>query len=503
MAELAPRINTKNFADTFSSTGSAFSNLGRTTNRFASVVQPGVQAAARISRSDISSAPRFTQQLSQAPRFTGNTAQRVNGSLTTRTQGMSARLLTYQPSYNTRMLDPLGIYRNQQAPGNAPGGGTGGTNTGVAALDAHNPELASASARFGVPVNVLKVVLNNESSGNWARDGNRLWNGRPNMGPLLPFVGIFDSVWKSWGCPGDVNSALGNKQAQIDCMAKGLSDWYRRAQAENPSYGWGEVFTMYFSGRYVPIGWADENGLTDYEYRRKAMSLLDQFNRADAGSPVAGGAAGGSVGGAIATIWGNKGSPDLSYGWNAGNTLGLYGYGASYGMDGRGHTGVDIPLPLGAPVYSATSGTVVCACKGNGSGADGGGCAAFSDVMGQGCGRVEVKLDNGHTIIYGHVSTATVKLGDRVQAGQQIATNGGMNGPHVHLEYRIPDASTPSGWRIVDPMKYLNGTASAPSAGQQAGSNLSPWLNQNGMVSPGRAPWSSGGGYTPVSNWRY
>ena len=35
---------------------------------------------------------------------------------------------------------------------------------------------------------------------------------------------------------------------------------------------------------------------------------------------------------------------------------------------------------------------------------------------GNGCGRVEVKLDNGHTIIYGHVSTATVKLGQRVEA---------------------------------------------------------------------------------------
>lgn len=506
MVELAPRINTKNFADTFSSTGSAFSNLGRTTNRFANVVQPGVQAAARISRSDISSAPRFTEQLSQVPRFTGNTAQRVNGSLTTRTQGMSARLLTYRPNYSTRMLDPLGIYRNQQAPGNAPGGGTGGTNTGVAALDAHNPELASASARFGVPVNVLKVVLNNESSGDWARDGNRLWNGRPNMGPLLPFVGIFDSVWKSWGCPGDVRSALGNKQAQIDCMAKGLSDWYRRAQAENPSYGWGEVFTMYFSGRYVPIGWADENGLTDYEYRRKAMSLLDQFNQADAGSPVAGGAAGGSVGGAIATIWGGSGTKNLSYGFGAANGSGipgLYNYAASYGLSGDRHPAVDIGGNIGDPTYSATSGTVVCACSGNGTAADGGGCGAYGDYMGRGCGRIEVKLDNGHTIIYGHMSTATVKVGQRVTAGQQIGTVGGMNGAHVHLEYRIPDRSTATGWRVVDPVAYLGGAASAPQSAPQPQSNITPWLNQNGMVSPGMAPWSSGGGYTPVSNWRY
>lgn len=491
-------------SQTFSEAGSMFDNLGRTTNRFAEVVKPQFASALRVSRGDVTKAPRFNSGVMvTAPRFTGNTAQRVGSAMGQQTQS-ATRLMTYQPTYNIRMLDPLGIYKNQSttAPGGSVAGGTGPTNTGFPQLDAHNAELASASARFGVPVNVLKVFLNNESSGNWERDGNRLWNGRPSMGPLLPFVGIFDTVWKSWGCPGDVRSALGNKQAQIDCMARGVADWYRKAQAEG--YGWGEVFTMYFSGHYVPNGWTDENGLSDYQYRDNAMSLLNKLNAADPGVANAG-AAGGSVGGAISTVWGGSGNPDLSYGWNAGNSLGLYDYGTSYGMDGRGHTGVDIPMPLGAPVYAATSGTVVCACTGNGRGADGGGCGAFSDVMGQGCGRVEVKLDNGHTIIYGHVSTSTVRLGDRVNAGQQIATNGGMNGPHVHLEYRIPDPSTSSGWRIVDPIQYLGGAGAAPQPSQQQQSSISPWLNQNGMVSPGRAPWSSGGGsgYRPVSSWRY
>lgn len=320
------------------------------------------------------------------------------------------------------------------------------------------------------------------------------------MGPLLPFVGIFDTVWKAWGCPGDVRSAMGNKQAQIDCMARGVSDWYRKAQAEG--YGWGEVFTMYFSGHYVPNGWADENGLTDFQYRDSAMALLSKLNATDPGVANAG-SAGGSVGGAISTIWGGSGTKDLGYGFGAANgsgTPGLYKYAASYGLGGDRHPGVDIGGNIGDPTYSATSGTVVCACSGNGTAADGSGCGAFGDYMGQGCGRIEVKLDNGHTIIYGHMSTATVKVGQRVTAGQQVGTVGGMNGPHVHLEYRVPDSSTAMGWRVVDPVAYLGGAAVAPQAAGQEGN---PFGTNTGTPII-RPPVSTGfTQYRPVSSWRY
>jgi murein DD-endopeptidase MepM/ murein hydrolase activator NlpD len=33
--------------------------------------------------------------------------------------------------------------------------------------------------------------------------------------------------------------------------------------------------------------------------------------------------------------------------------------------------------------------------------------------------------------------------------------SGVANGPHLHLEYRIPDKTLNSGWRAVDARQYL------------------------------------------------
>jgi murein DD-endopeptidase MepM/ murein hydrolase activator NlpD len=54
-------------------------------------------------------------------------------------------------------------------------------------------------------------------------------------------------------------------------------------------------------------------------------------------------------------------------------------------------------------------------------------------------------------LIYGHVAESVVVPGQHVIRGQLLGYSGGQNGTLVHLEYRVPDPSTPSGWRIVDP----------------------------------------------------
>jgi len=48
-----------------------------------------------------------------------------------------------------------------------------------------------------------------------------------------------------------------------------------------------------------------------------------------------------------------------------------------------------------------------------------------------------------------------VKVGDKVTAGQYVGLSGTENGAHTHVEYRIPDSSTSSGQRLVDPRDYL------------------------------------------------
>jgi murein DD-endopeptidase MepM/ murein hydrolase activator NlpD len=137
-----------------------------------------------------------------------------------------------------------------------------------------------------------------------------------------------------------------------------------------------------------------------------------------------------------------------------------YVYGTQYGLDGYQHTGLDIAMPAGTPMYAPMSGTVTCSGSGVGQGADGGGCYAFGCqgyCAGGAAGRIEITLDNGVVLIYGHASTSALPVGTKVQAGTMIGTSGGMNSAHTHLEARVRDASMPSGWRIVDPRTVLGG----------------------------------------------
>jgi murein DD-endopeptidase MepM/ murein hydrolase activator NlpD len=71
---------------------------------------------------------------------------------------------------------------------------------------------------------------------------------------------------------------------------------------------------------------------------------------------------------------------------------------------------------------------------------------------------LQLKLPNGDMLIYGNVRQTVVAPGSNVVGGQLIGYSGSMNGAHLHLEYRVRDASLPAGWRIIDPRSTsLNG----------------------------------------------
>lgn len=342
-------------------------------------------------------------------------------------------------------------------------------------------EIGAAAAKHGVPANLLKSMIARESTGDWERDGNRTPMVRPGD-RILPYVGIFESTARSWGY--DFNQMVGNRALQIDAMAKGLSILYQNV---GDQYGWDGVISTYYSGKpdqsYTPPDSYQHGTTAQYVASIKDWwAQEDAWTKANGGSVgTGGGLSGGAGGGAISTIWGGNGERDLSYGFGAPNDLGYYAYGASYGMDGRAHTGVDIPMNIGEAVVSPVSGTVVCGGTGVGSGADGGGCSAFADVMGRGAGRVEVQLDNGETVIFGHMSTSNFRPGQRVNAGDVIGEAGGMNGGHVHLEWRVRDGSTSSGWRIVDPMGKL-GQGGAVISSQQGSPNNSAGYTPTNLI---------------------
>ncbi|QIS22886.1 M23 family metallopeptidase [Nocardia terpenica] len=108
------------------------------------------------------------------------------------------------------------------------------------------------------------------------------------------------------------------------------------------------------------------------------------------------------------------------------------GFGSRWGVQ---HLGVDVAAPIGTPIYAVEDGTVLDAGPASGFGM-----------------WVRLKHDDGTITVYGHVDTATVSVGQRVMAGDQIATVGNRGfstGPHCHFEVWL------NGQNKVDPLPWL------------------------------------------------
>jgi murein DD-endopeptidase MepM/ murein hydrolase activator NlpD len=98
------------------------------------------------------------------------------------------------------------------------------------------------------------------------------------------------------------------------------------------------------------------------------------------------------------------------------------------------HAGVDIPGPLGTPVYATADGTVDRAERAGGYG-----------------NMVEVDHGKGIQTRYGHLSKILVAAGSHVHRGQLIAlmgSTGRSTGSHLHYEVRIDG-------HAVNPVPFL------------------------------------------------
>ena len=127
-----------------------------------------------------------------------------------------------------------------------------------------------------------------------------------------------------------------------------------------------------------------------------------------------------------------------------------YAFEASYAGFAHFHTGIDLAVPLGTPVFAAADGVVMLARPM----ADSGG-----QLVGYG-NYVIIQHDAGLKTLYGHLLTIGVKEGDVVHRGQLIGlvgSTGNSTGPHTHFEVRIEN--TP-----VDPMQMLPDLAPQPAA---------------------------------------
>ena len=366
------------------------------------------------------------------------------------------------------------------------GGGIGSLGGEYAVLDKYNTAFQQAAAKYGMPANYLKALAAIE----------RGWEGTSKSGAL----GIMQVMPKYWS---DLGYNLNDPAQNIMAGAHILDYYYNQVKNEAIRIGmdpWEAAARAYFSGsNWKNAGTTDAYGTRVDVYGDRFNQFLGQLGggRATSGGAQGAPTTGGGWQGAFQSMFGTSVAGD--YGYNAPNSLGLYGYGVEYGMDGNGHTGIDQPMNFNTPYYAPMGGIVTCAGTGRGSGAGGGGCGAFNDTGNagpggaiQGVGRVEVQLDNGAVLIFGHSRTSALQPGQRFNAGALLGTSGGMNGPHVHLEARVRDSSTNSGWRIVDPRTVLGGAV--PVSGTSSGGYGAPATSGAGFDQVARIRQVLGGG---------
>lgn len=102
------------------------------------------------------------------------------------------------------------------------------------------------------------------------------------------------------------------------------------------------------------------------------------------------------------------------------------------------HSGIDLAAPYGSQVRAVLDGTVI-----------------FADPYGGYGNLVVVQHANGMTTHYGHCRTLIAKPGQKIRAGQIIATVGSTGistGPHLHFEIRVNGVAK-------DPQNFLPGLA--------------------------------------------
>ncbi|GAA2433031.1 M23 family metallopeptidase [Streptomyces macrosporus] len=114
---------------------------------------------------------------------------------------------------------------------------------------------------------------------------------------------------------------------------------------------------------------------------------------------------------------------------------------AAYGVPGNWqaghHTGIDFAMPVGTPVYSIGSGSVVL--------------ADWSGAYGK---AVTIRMDDGHYSLFAHLSEISVRSGERVKARTRVGASGAtgrVTGPHLHFEVRTERTYGSD----VDPVAYL------------------------------------------------
>ena len=128
--------------------------------------------------------------------------------------------------------------------------------------------------------------------------------------------------------------------------------------------------------------------------------------------------------------------PTGSFRWPTSGRISSYfgGRKSPGGIGSTNHTGIDIAVPRGTPIYAADGGTVT-----------------YSGWMSGYGYLVQIDHGNGYVTRYGHNSSLTVSVGQHVYKGQQVARagyTGNSTGNHCHFEVRYNGVAK-------NPLNYL------------------------------------------------
>lgn len=105
------------------------------------------------------------------------------------------------------------------------------------------------------------------------------------------------------------------------------------------------------------------------------------------------------------------------------------------GRWGTVHQGLDIAAPIGTPIHAPLAGTVISSGPASGFGL-----------------WVRLQHADGTITVYGHINRSLVTVGEKVQAGDEIAevgNRGQSTGPHLHIGVMVDGA-------YVNPRPWLD-----------------------------------------------
>jgi murein DD-endopeptidase MepM/ murein hydrolase activator NlpD len=329
--------------------------------------------------------------------------------------------------------------RQKNGSGTVPGTVVGPIGKGATGADANTDKwrdiIDQAASEYGIDGDVIQAIMMIESGGN-----ERAQSGAGAIGlmQVMPF---------HWGAGEDPWDPKQN----VFKGAKILADNYKQ-------YGnWDSAVAAYLGAVDAngnPTTSTDLNGTSGIKYAQMFNANVQRIKQARAAKQPA------TPGTGVASMFGGKPyTISQEFGrtaYSTGEAGDEYAFGTEFGLDGHSHTGWDVGTPDGTAFYmpAGLSGTVVIA----------GGSGYYTDDRGDapGKGELRIQLDNGMVLILGHNSGINVRAGQKVTAGMLLGMTGKANGAHQHIEVRVKDPSTRSGWRIVDPAT-LFGT------GQQGG----------------------------------